>query len=467
MARQAGHDGDINRLNETSHYAGTADFERPRLLLPRRVNHTLLPPDAIVLYLAEAGFGDTMPLRDFTFDNSLISALVERWCPEMHTFHLPWGQVTITLQDVVYHLGLRAHGNPVGGACVTLVGGTTRRRGPWWSSSLVPGLRWWHSRQRRGKSRSIGSSQCLGFQYLTTTGRDEDVWWPERLQQWYDSWRQRFEPGRMITVHFTIDIRPTGEYYDWWRGACRVRHLSGQEVLEDSRLVELPPDIQPTASQPRDDVTLLRGMPDRRRHAKEVREDTRRPARRERGQRERRPSDPVRKEGPGLDKLGVTQSQRRRRSSTVTRIWGTHGSWHRERPSPISPCPDFQLDAKISPASGSSYGTGLRPGSQYAIPPSHDYGMYLSQSQPQVTPPVAPHPQTQIQLHQFATGPSSGEGNRLVFRCSRILDWLDLGDRLSLPHVALGTGATTRIYTRDSDYSIVCTIVALTLSMYF
>ncbi|QHO36412.1 uncharacterized protein DS421_9g283630 [Arachis hypogaea] len=115
MARQAGNDGDINRLNETSHYVGTTDFERPRLLLPRRVRHTFPPPDAIIPYLAEAGFSDTVPLRDFTFDNSLISAHVERWRPETHTFHLPWGEVTITLQEVAYHLGLRAHGNPVEG----------------------------------------------------------------------------------------------------------------------------------------------------------------------------------------------------------------------------------------------------------------------------------------------------------------------------------------------------------------
>ncbi|QHN92750.1 serine/threonine-protein phosphatase 7 long form homolog [Arachis hypogaea] len=96
MARQAGNDGDINRLNETSHYAGTADFERPHLLLPRRVSHTLPPPDAIVPYRDEAGFGDMVPLKDFTFDNSLISALVERWHPEMHTFHLPWGEMPPT-----------------------------------------------------------------------------------------------------------------------------------------------------------------------------------------------------------------------------------------------------------------------------------------------------------------------------------------------------------------------------------
>ncbi|QHO19267.1 uncharacterized protein DS421_11g327390 [Arachis hypogaea] len=93
MARQAENDGDINRLNETTHYAGAADFERPRLLLSQRVSHTLPPPDAIVPYLAKAGFGDTVPLRDFTFDNSLISTLVEHWRPETHTFHLLWGEV--------------------------------------------------------------------------------------------------------------------------------------------------------------------------------------------------------------------------------------------------------------------------------------------------------------------------------------------------------------------------------------
>ncbi|RVW75856.1 Serine/threonine-protein phosphatase 7 long form-like [Vitis vinifera] len=44
-------------------------------------------------------------------------SLVERWRPETHTFHLPVGEMTITLQDVAVILGLRIHGLPITGTC--------------------------------------------------------------------------------------------------------------------------------------------------------------------------------------------------------------------------------------------------------------------------------------------------------------------------------------------------------------
>ena len=40
-----------------------------------------------------------------------------RWRPETHTFHLPVGEMTITLHDVAIILGLRIHGPQVTDTC--------------------------------------------------------------------------------------------------------------------------------------------------------------------------------------------------------------------------------------------------------------------------------------------------------------------------------------------------------------
>ena len=51
-------------------------------------------------------------------DWPLIICLVERWQPETHTFHVPVGEMMITLQDVAIILGLHIDGPAVTGTCV-------------------------------------------------------------------------------------------------------------------------------------------------------------------------------------------------------------------------------------------------------------------------------------------------------------------------------------------------------------
>ena len=48
-------------------------------------------------------------------DHALIIAFVERWCLETHTFHLPHGEMTITLQDVEVIIGLPIEGEAMVG----------------------------------------------------------------------------------------------------------------------------------------------------------------------------------------------------------------------------------------------------------------------------------------------------------------------------------------------------------------
>lgn len=47
-------------------------------------------------------------------DRSLLSCLVDRWRPETHTFHFPWGEMAPTLEDVSMLLGLPLAGEPIG-----------------------------------------------------------------------------------------------------------------------------------------------------------------------------------------------------------------------------------------------------------------------------------------------------------------------------------------------------------------
>ncbi|XP_039143919.1 protein MAIN-LIKE 1-like [Dioscorea cayenensis subsp. rotundata] len=71
------------------------------------------PPPQIIGLLREAGFYHAAQILNYPIDAALVSALVERWRTEKHTFHLTCGETTITLKDVALLLGLPINGHEV------------------------------------------------------------------------------------------------------------------------------------------------------------------------------------------------------------------------------------------------------------------------------------------------------------------------------------------------------------------
>ncbi|KAL5184335.1 Serine/threonine-protein phosphatase 7 long form [Glycine soja] len=73
-------------------------------------------PEEIVPLLRQSRFYWIMKMGYLKINAALISAFIERWRPETHTFHLRCGDATITLQDVSVLLGLRTDGAPLIGS---------------------------------------------------------------------------------------------------------------------------------------------------------------------------------------------------------------------------------------------------------------------------------------------------------------------------------------------------------------
>ncbi|KAH1241653.1 Serine/threonine-protein phosphatase 7 long form [Glycine max] len=77
-------------------------------------------PEEIVPLLRQCGFYWIMKMGYLKINAALITAFIERWRPEIHTFHLRCGEAIITLQDVSVLLGLRIDGAPLGDVVETL-----------------------------------------------------------------------------------------------------------------------------------------------------------------------------------------------------------------------------------------------------------------------------------------------------------------------------------------------------------
>ncbi|QHN84540.1 uncharacterized protein DS421_16g529500 [Arachis hypogaea] len=82
-----------------------------------------VPPDRyddrVEAHLRFTGFYHASQIGIVQCQKALVNALVERWHPDTHTFHLPVGECAVTLEDVALIFGLPTDGLPVTGMTIS------------------------------------------------------------------------------------------------------------------------------------------------------------------------------------------------------------------------------------------------------------------------------------------------------------------------------------------------------------
>lgn len=81
------------------------------------MDHWAVDP-RVLRYIEYVGFGGWHRMAFTPVDRALITALVERWRQETHTFHLPVGEASVTLRDVAILTRLPVHGRAVTGGSI-------------------------------------------------------------------------------------------------------------------------------------------------------------------------------------------------------------------------------------------------------------------------------------------------------------------------------------------------------------
>ena len=79
-------------------------------------NREPMVDDRVIKIIKALGLEGLLWVPSREIDHGLIMALMERWRPKTHTFLMPHGEVSITLQDVEVLLELPVDGDAIAGS---------------------------------------------------------------------------------------------------------------------------------------------------------------------------------------------------------------------------------------------------------------------------------------------------------------------------------------------------------------
>ncbi|XP_057747748.1 protein MAIN-LIKE 1-like [Arachis stenosperma] len=111
-----GNNSDPPSASHKTHGPSSVDLDYKLRMLT--CNHPVPPDrynDRVEEHLRITGFYHVSQIGIVQCQKALVNALIERWHPDTHTFHLPIGECSVTLEDEALILGLPTDGLPVTG----------------------------------------------------------------------------------------------------------------------------------------------------------------------------------------------------------------------------------------------------------------------------------------------------------------------------------------------------------------
>ncbi|XP_050222811.1 protein MAIN-LIKE 2-like [Mercurialis annua] len=160
-------------------------------------------------------------MRQYQVDMTLVTALVERWRPETHTFMFSEGECTITLQDVAILTGLPTDGAPITGPTVTDWNSVTMR---------LLGRRYKPTRTDNGGFVKVSwlKTEFQKFEHVPAPGGQEQVDWAVRAYLLLVIWSLCFPD--LNSGQIGLRILPTRlQTYSW--GSATLAHLYHEMCL--------------------------------------------------------------------------------------------------------------------------------------------------------------------------------------------------------------------------------------------